>query len=190
VASWWLMTGLMMLPVIWPWLRTLHGLSAGGGGPSAFPATAVAAFAGGYLLVWLGFGIGAAALQRFLAPHGSAGWAVRGGVLAVAGLYQLTPVKAACLRHCRSPLSVLLSRWPLGRAGAGRLGAEHGVFCLGCCWALMLVGVGAGSVGWSWMVALTGLVAVEKLASAGPAVGRWAGVGLLGLAALEAGRGL
>jgi predicted metal-binding membrane protein len=78
----------------------------------------VTGFAGGYLLVWLAFGAGAAALQAFVLAGASHPPALRGGLLAVAGLYQLTPAKAVCLRHCRSPFAVILSRWPLGRGGA------------------------------------------------------------------------
>jgi len=185
VAVWWGMMAVMMLPVTWPWLRALGRLSSSSGGRAAtLPAIVVPSFAAGYLVVWLAFSLCAAALQVLLLSQGSASPALRSGVLAVAGVYQFTPLKTACLEHCRSPLSVLLSRWPLGGPGALRLGVEHGLFCLGCCWALMLVALGAGALGWAWMAALTSLVAVEKLARPGPKVARWAGVALLGLALL------
>jgi predicted metal-binding membrane protein len=105
-------------------------------------------------------------------------------LLAGAGLYQLTPVKGACLERCRSPLSLVLTRWPLSMRRAGLLGLEHGLFCLGCCWALMLLGLGAGTAGWLWMAGITALVAVEQLAPLGASVARWAGAGLLGLGLL------
>jgi predicted metal-binding membrane protein len=182
VVAWWGMMAVMMLPVTWPWLRALALLSpAAAGERRRLASPASVAFAGGYLLVWLGFSVAAAALQRVIAPL-APGVALEGSVLAAAGLYQLTPLKAACLERCRSPLSVLLSRWPPSGRSALRLGLEHGLFCLGCCWALMLVGLGAGAVAWAWMAALALLVAAEKLTAAGPLVARWAGVALLALA--------
>jgi predicted metal-binding membrane protein len=203
VAAWWAMMAVMMLPVTWPWLRALRRLSGsdeGGSaraaaqrraaGPSAreatLPSPVVPAFATGYLVIWLGFSLGAAGLQLLVAPHGEAGAFARAGILLAAGLYQLTPAKGACLRHCRSPVAVLLARWPLTVPGSLRMGAVHGLFCLGCCWALMLVALGAGAAGWIWMAGLVLLVAAEKLTRAGPRVGRWAGAALLGAGALYA----
>jgi predicted metal-binding membrane protein len=181
VVAWWGMMAVMMLPVTWPWIRTLATLSRG---PQARRAAFlhVPSFVLGYLVVWLGFSLACAALQLLIA-RASPGAALEGAVLAAAGVYQLTPFKAACLRHCRSPFSVLLARWPLRSPALLRLGVEHGLFCLGCCWALMLVGLGAGSMGWGWMAALTALVAAEKLTPVGPSVARWAGGVLIGLAA-------
>lgn len=190
VAAWWGMMAAMMLPVTWPWLRVLARLSARAGGAGGLPSAVLPSFVTGYLLVWLGFGLGAAALQTLLHSHGSPdGPVLRSVVLAAAGAYQLTPLKAACLDRCRSPFSVVLARWPFGGPGAARLGVEHGVACLGCCWVLMLIGLGAGAAGWTWMAALAGLVAVEKLANAGPRVARWAGGALLLLALVEGMRG-
>jgi predicted metal-binding membrane protein len=183
--SWWAMTALTMLPLTWPWLRALHRISRAERSAALSPALPPA-FAAGYLAVWLGFGAGAAALQLLVAS-----WAVpepelRSALLAAAGLYQLTPAKAACLERCRSPFAAVLARWPLSAPGALRLGGEHGLFCLACCWALMLLGLAAGVAGWPWMAALTLLVAAEKLTPAGPRLARWSGAGLLGLALLAA----
>ncbi len=193
VAWWWGMMAIMMVPITWPWLRTLYALAGDSGAPGGaggstglsrmgrgeVPASIVPAFVGGYLLVWLAFSLGAAQLQLLVAPHGAAEPGVRAGILLGAGLYQLTPAKSACLKHCRSPVSVLLARWPLRTWGAGRVGFEHGLFCLGCCWALMLLGLGAGAAGWLWMAGLVVLVAVEKLAPVGQGAGRLAGAGLV-----------
>ncbi len=181
VLSWWAMMVVMMVPVTWPWLRTLARLTQGKGqGASAVPFRVFGSFLAGYLLVWLGFSVGAAGIQISLAPGGSMAPVAQAGILMAAGLYQLTPAKDACLKHCRSPMSVLLSRWPLEGLQVGRMGVEHGLFCLGCCWALMLLGVGAGTAGWLWMAGLVVLVAAEKLAPSGPRIGRVVGWGLVG----------
>lgn len=95
------------------------------------------------------------------------------GVLAAAGLYQWTPAKRACLRRCRTPADFLVERW---RANAFVLGADHGRWCLGCCWALMAVLVIAGMMGMVWVAAIAGVVAVEKLSSRGAGVARRTGV--------------
>ena len=87
--------------------------------------------------------------------------------MAVAGLYELTPLKQACLRHCRTPLHFLLHGWRRGWAGAVRMGAEHGAFCMGCCWALMLALFALGLMSLFWMAALAGVIFLEKIAPGG-----------------------
>ncbi len=188
LLAWWAMTAVMMLPLTWPWLRTLRRV-AGGEEGSRLAAALVPAFAAGYLTVWLGFGTAAAALQLALGALPSlsgaaASTAFKATLLAAAGAYQLSPAKASCLRACRSPLSAVLARWPLRPGGALRLGLEHGATCVGCCWALMLLGLAAGAAGPAWMVGLTALMAAEKLTPAGPRIGRWAGALLLSLSVL------
>src|SRR5207344_547461 len=86
-----------------------------------------------------------------------------GGILLTAAVYQLTPLKDVCLRHCRSPLSFLMTYWRPGRLGALRMGVIHGGWCVGCCWALMaaLFALGVMSIG--WMALIAGLIALEKL---------------------------
>ena len=102
-----------------------------------------------------------------------------GGTLLVsAGIYQLTPLKHACLRHCRSPLHFLASHWRKGRWGAFRMGLEHGLFCLGCCWVLMLLLFYGGVMSLWWIGGLALYVLVEKLLPLGHALGQYAG-GLL-----------
>jgi predicted metal-binding membrane protein len=185
IFSWWTMMSVTMLPVTWPWLSALQRLVDPRRSRS-FTSALLLTFVAGYLGVWLGFSTAAAALQLKLASLAAPATELRSVLLAAAGLYQITPAKAACLERCRSPLSVVLSRWPLSTAAALRIGFEHGLYCLACCWALMLLGLVAGTAGWLWMSLITLLVAAEKLVPAGPRIGRWAGLGLIGLAVLLA----
>ena len=170
-AMWAAMMAGMMLPAAAPLFLLYRGAARAKGAGSA---GALAALAVGYLAVWAIFSVGATALQRMMAvrvlltPMMEPALPVIGAaVLAVAGLYQFTPFKRACLSVCRSPLSFLMQRWRTGRAGAFRMGAEHGLYCLGCCWALMLV-LFAGGVMNLWVIlGLTAWVAIEKLAPFG-----------------------
>jgi predicted metal-binding membrane protein len=146
--------------------------------------------AAGYLAVWSAFGVGATVLQRLLAHlllltpmMEPATPAAAAAALALAGLYQLTPQKRACLRVCRSPLASLLAHWRPGTAGAFRMGLAHGVYCVGCCWALMLVLFAGGVMYLPVIVALSAWVAVEKFVPLGERIAQWSGVALLALAA-------
>jgi predicted metal-binding membrane protein len=146
----------------------------------------VFAFGAGYLLVWIGFSAGATlaqwALHRtaMLSPMMKTSSAWLGGViLMAAGVYQLTPIKGACLTHCRSPLGFLMSRWREGMAGALRMGIEHGTYCLGCCWALMCVLFVVGAMNLVWVAALAIFVLAEKIAPAGALVARVAGLAMI-----------
>jgi len=94
------------------------------------------------------------------------------GLLIGAGLFQLTPLKAACLEHCRAPAAFLSHHWRPGRLGAFRLGLVHGAYCLGCCWALMLLLFAAGIMNLVWIAGLAILVLVEKLAPFGANLAR------------------
>src|SRR5207248_7973418 len=105
--------------------------------------------------------------------HGGA-WLVPyagGAILVFAGLYQLTPLKNACLKHCRSPLHFVMHGWRDGRTGALAMGATHGVFCLGCCWGIMAVLFVVGLMNLGWMAGLSLLIIAEKLAPRGVAIG-------------------
>jgi len=104
--------------------------------------------------------------------------------LALAGVYQFTALKDACLRACRTPADFLVQHWRGGTRGALRLGIAHGVYCLGCCWALMVVLVVAGSMGLPWVVAIALVVFAEKLLPRGRAFSRGIGFALLAGAAL------
>jgi predicted metal-binding membrane protein len=148
----------------------------------------------GYIAVWAVFSVGATALQWWLmrtqivTPMMEISSRRAGGVLLiVAGLYQLTPWKRACLVACQSPLAFLMRRWRGGSWGAFRMGAEHGTHCVGCCWALMLLLFAGGVMNLAVIAALTALVAFEKLAPAGPASARISGALLIGFGASMAG---
>jgi predicted metal-binding membrane protein len=144
----------------------------------------------GYLAVWALFSVAATALQWWLmrthlvtpmmeisSPR------VGAALLIAAGLYQLTPWKRACLVACQSPLAFLMRRWRSGSWGAVRMGAEHGVRCVGCCWALMLLLFAGGVMNLAVIAALTAFVAFEKLAPTGPVSTRISGALLIGLGA-------
>ena len=178
------MMAAMMLPSALPMIR-LHRLGADdAAGPWRREARS-ALFVVGYLLVWAASGVVvwvAGRLAAAVVPMEARSVAVA-AVLLAAGVYQLTPLKATCLRACRTPMDFLLTHWYRGAAGTLRLGVEHGLYCLGCCWALMAVFVVAGSMSLVWAVAIAAVVAVEKLAPRGPLLGRLLGVGLLAAAA-------
>jgi predicted metal-binding membrane protein len=134
-------------------------------------------FTAGYLLVWgsaglLAFGLfelGGAIFGDQVAWDSAGQWVV-GGILVTAAVYELTPLKHVCLAHCRSPIGFLLSHWRSGAVGAVRMGAAHGAWCFGCCWALMaaLFALGVMSVG--WMAFVAALIALEKTLPWGRAV--------------------
>jgi predicted metal-binding membrane protein len=152
-------------------------------------AARVYALTAGYISIWALFSVIATVLQRALSttlvltpmmePASRVGGAV---VLAIAGLYQLTPLKRACLSECRSPLGFLVSRWRTGAVGAFRLGIDHGVYCLGCCWALMLILFAGGVMNLAVIGALTGWVLIEKIAPFGDWTTTTSGVALVALA--------
>jgi predicted metal-binding membrane protein len=100
-------------------------------------------------------------------------------ILLAAGAFQLSPLKQVCLRECRSPLAFLLGHWRAGRRGSLALGWAHALYCLGCCWALMLVLVAAGAMGLGWVLLITAVVAAEKLLPGGEWFARAAGGALL-----------
>jgi predicted metal-binding membrane protein len=102
-------------------------------------------------------------------------------VLIVAGAYQFSPLKHACLRACRSPLGFFVGHWRPGFPGSLRMAVAHAGYCLGCCWALMLVLVAAGAMGLAWVVLIAALVGAEKLAPRGDWIARLAGAALIGL---------
>lgn len=144
-------------------------------------------FASGYLAVWTGFSLAATLLQwglerlALLSPMTMATGTLLGGALFVAaGFYQFTPLKRACLRHCRSPFAFLLNRWRDGRAEAFAMGIEHGAYCLGCCWLLMALLFAVGVMNLLWVAAIALFVLAEKLLPAGAWVARASGVAMAG----------
>ena len=134
-------------------------------------------FAGGYLLVWGGAGLGAYGLYRIgrdlfggdLAWHAGGRW-FAAGVLALAAAYEVTPLKDVCLAKCRSPIGFLLGSWRDGRLGALEMGSRHGGWCLGCCWALMAALFALGVMSLTWMAFVAALIALEKVVPWGRAV--------------------
>jgi predicted metal-binding membrane protein len=154
----------MMTPAAAPFVLTYVRFQR----PPAVRTKALALLAG-YLAVWTVFSLGATLLQAILhtagllAPEADRVAPIMGGVLfLVAGAWQFTPLKHACLRRCRSPMDFLVIEWRDGRAGALRLGFRHGLYCLGCCWALMLLLFAAGVMNLVWVAALGGWVLLEK----------------------------
>ena len=194
-VMWAVMMVAMMLPSALPAILLFGAVAAGRGSqrPGGAPLARLSVFAAGYVAVWTAFSAAATLGQAALA---SAGWLtammssasvwLSALVLAVAGAYQWLPVKDACLRFCRSPLELFLFRFRPGAGGAFAMGAEHGVYCVGCCWALMLVLFAAGVMNLLWVALLAGLVLLEKVLPGGRWIGRVAGVGLLGLAVATA----
>ena len=183
-AMWVVMMTGMMLPSAAP-LVLLYGAAARRSAQGT-AGRQVYALAAGYLIVWAGFSLGATALQRGLAVlllstpmMESSNSRVAGAFLLIAGLYQLTPMKHACLRTCRSPLGFLMSRWRSGWSGALGLGLAHGAYCVGCCWALMLLLFAGGVMNMTVIVALTVFVGLEKLAPIGAHAARIGGVLLM-----------
>jgi predicted metal-binding membrane protein len=186
-AMWAVMMTGMMLPSASP-LVLLYGAAARRSAGTT-GAREICALAIGYVVVWTAFSLGATVLQRALAralvlsPMMEVTSPRAGALLLlVAGVYQLTPVKHACLRRCQSPLGFLLSRWRSGRTGAFRMGVEHGVSCVGCCWALMLLLFAGGVMNLTVIAALTAFVAFEKLAPTGVYGARISGVLLMATA--------
>jgi predicted metal-binding membrane protein len=184
-AMWWVMMVAMMLPSATPALLLFDRVSRSDKS-DASPATRTVPFAIGYVAVWGLFSAVAAAAQWSLesarlltpmleTPHRWLG----AGILAAAGLWQLTPIKAACLRQCRSPLSFLTGHWRDGRVGALHMGVQHGAFCLGCCWFLMLLLFFGGVMNLYWIVGLAIFVLLEKTTRIGHWLTRVSGVGLL-----------
>ena len=171
---WWMMMIAMMVPSAAPTIL-LYGALNGGQGPAA-PLL----FASGYLTVWAVFSLIATLLQGALAMFGlmspmfmSLAWPTLGaGVLIGAGLYQFTPLKAACLDHCRGPIEALTRHRMTGRAAAFRMGALHGGFCLGCCWALMALLFVGGVMNIWWVLGIAIYVAIEKLTPGGERLAR------------------
>ena len=175
----------MMLPSALPTILIFH--RAARNDPEIHsPARRLFAFAAGYMLAWCGFSIVASFLQWGLAEAAllspmmvSATPWLGGSILIAAGLYQWTPLKSACLRQCRSPLAFIAQYWQPGMPGALQLGLRHGLYCVGCCWALMLLLFVGGVMSLLWIGGITAFVLLEKLAPYGARQGRLSGLALV-----------
>jgi len=167
-VMWNVMMVAMMAPSLVPWLML-------------FEAAQAVRFTVGYFGAWAIYCLGAAGAQHYLRVDHAVSAGAAAAVLIVAGAYQLTPVKRACLRKCRSPLGHILTHWRSGRGLWLRVGLGHGLNCLGCCWALMAVAFALGVMNLAWMAALTVLIAAETMLPQGELVSRVSGITLVGL---------
>lgn len=187
LACWQVMTLAMMLPSSMPMVKMMTYAAR-----KQPPTYAILwAFLAGYAAIWTGFALVAFTGDTFihravdtwpwLASHA---YLIGTATFTIAGVFQFTPLKERCLAACRSPLSFFLRYYRAGVTPAWRLGLRHGLFCLGCCWALMLVmfGVGIGSL--AWMAALAGVMTIEKAVPGGRWIGPLVGIAMLALAAL------
>jgi predicted metal-binding membrane protein len=179
-VMWAVMMAAMMLPAATPALLMHSRVQRSRREGSPYGSTGL--FAIGYLLAWTAYGGIATGCQWGLHNAGlttkmgeSVSPWLGGLLLMTAGLYQWTPLKQACLRQCRTPLGFLLGRWREGSAGALRMGMEHGLSCIACCWFLMALLFVLGVMNLLWMAILTAVTLVEKAAPGGPAWGRAGG---------------
>jgi predicted metal-binding membrane protein len=187
-AMWWVMMAAMMLPSAAPMLLLFAQVTRKArAGNRPYVPTGI--FAAGYLAAWGGFSVLATVLQWGLEQLGllssmmvATSYWLGGALLILAGIWQLTPVKGVCLRHCRSPLSFLVGRWRPRRLGALRMGLEHGSYCLGCCWFLMGLLFFGGIMNLFWIAGLAVFVLLEKTIPLGHWFGR-----LIGIAAIACG---
>jgi predicted metal-binding membrane protein len=184
VVGWTVMMAAMMLPSALPMIALYAGTQLSGGGPTR-KIVSVALFTLVYLGVWATTGVPMYFASTLLATSDAValGYGIA-AVLVVAGIFQISPLKQMCLRHCRSPLGFFLGHWRAGWRGSLAMGWAHALYCLGCCWALMVVLVVAGAMGLAWVLLISSTVAAEKLLPGGRWIARGVGVALvlLGLA--------
>ena len=178
---WIVMMAGMMLPSATPIILLVMNTYKRRGGHDARWSTL--AFACGYLAAWTGFSVAAATLQAILHRTAlmspamvSQSATVAAVIFLIAGVYQWMPLKAACLTHCRSPFHFLADEWREGTAGGFIMGLRHGLFCVGCCWALMLLLFAVGVMNLAWVAAIAAFVLVEKLLKGGMVFSRAAGI--------------
>ena len=169
LGIWVTMMAAMMLPSVAPMVLFFAHVSRerekrGSGHVSTW------AFLAGYFAVWTAYGLVGYGVYRFVTAFDTgilawhrAGPYVAGAAIAGAGLYELTPLKRVCLRHCRSPLHFLLTGWRRGHTGAFSMGTEHGAYCVGCCWGLMVILFALGVMSLVWMAAVASLIFVQKV---------------------------
>lgn len=180
-AMWAVMMAAMMLPAALPMILTFAHLNRRNG-TQAYTWSFVTA----YIVIWAGFSLFGTGLQWGLQFAGLTSQMIASTstwltviLLLIAGVFQFTPLKTACLRYCRTPMGFLLTDWRDGFDGAWVMGLRHGSYCLGCCWALMVLLFVGGVMNLLWIAALTGLVAVEKLLPRGEVVARVLGMVLI-----------
>ena len=179
VTAWAAMMTAMMLPSALPMI-SLYAATQRNAGSAALKAIRVAMFALMYLGLWAltGIPIYFASIVLGGVSAGVLAYVVA-GALVLAGVFQLSPLKQVCLRHCRSPLGFLFGHWREGWQGGLAMGRAHALYCLGCCWALMVVLVVAGAMGLPWVLLIAAVVAAEKLLPRGEWIARTTGVALV-----------
>lgn len=173
----------MMLPAAAPMVLTFFNLCR-----QKHQADRGWVFVAAYLVIWAAFSVGATALQwalqtaNLITPMMASNsvW-LTGILLLVAGVVQFSPLKQVCLRYCRTPMGFLLTEWRDGVGGAWQMGFKHGLYCLGCCWALMTLLFVAGVMNLAWVAALTAAVIVEKLHPSGVVIGKLLGALLIAM---------
>jgi predicted metal-binding membrane protein len=181
-VMWAVMMVAMMTPSAAPMILMFAGINRRRQKQRA-PYVSTSVFLLGYLVVWAAFSVVATAAQwglhavSLLSPMMVSTSPILGGILLlIAGIYQWTPLKHACLSKCRSPLGFVLNEWREGRWGAFLMGLKHGSYCTGCCWALMALLFVAGVMNLLWIAAIAGFILLEKVAPAGYRMGQAAGV--------------
>ena len=182
---WWVMMFGMMLPSAAPLLLLFARMMRKEKDKGA-PYVPTGVFALGYVIMWAAFSAIATGAQWGLEASGLLSGIMVGtsavlgaGLLIAAGVWQLTPWKNACLRHCRSPIGFLSAHWRPGRTGAFKMGLVHGAFCLGCCWFLMALLFYGGVMNLYWIIGLALYILIEKLLPAGARIGQLTGVILI-----------
>lgn len=182
---WTVMMFAMMLPSVTPTVMIYERVRAKREEVGR-PFVPTGGFVAGYLLAWIGFSLAATTLNWLLHTEGALTsmmgrvTPITGGVLLIlAGLFQWTPLKDACLEHCRSPMGYLTTHWREGTPGALRMGLHHGAYCLGCCWMLMILLFVLGVMNLPWVAVLTIVVLAEKVLPGGTYISRGLGTGLI-----------
>ena len=186
LVMWAVMMFAMMLPSVTPTVM-IFGRVREKREAVGRPFAPTGAFVSGYLLVWVGFSLVATIINWWLHMNGSmtsmmgsVAPVAGGALLIVAGLFQWTLLKDACLDHCRSPMSFLMQHWREGTSGAMTMGLHHGIYCLGCCWMLMLLLFVLGVMNLPWVAVLTIVVLAEKTLPYGQILSRTLGLLLVG----------
>lgn len=189
LVMWWVMMAGMMLPSALPMILTFATVNRRKR-ERGQAHVATSTFVAGYLVAWGAYSAAATAAQwgleqaALLSPMMMSTSPVFGGLLLiVAGIYQFTPLKHACLRHCRSPFDFILNRWRDGPGGALAMGVEHGLYCLGCCWVAMALLFVFGVMNLLWIAALAILVLLEKAVPGGPWIARAGGAAMVAVGA-------
>ncbi len=188
IGIWVTMMAAMMLPSVAPMVLTFARVSKDRASREEASSVPTWIFLSGYLAAWTAYGLIAYGVFRLVnaAVGGALAWDragpyVAGGAILLAGLYQLTPIKDVCLRHCRTPLHFLLHGWHEGRLGALRMGTEHGLYCIGCCWGLMIVLFSLGVMSLVWMAVIAGVIFAEKVLPWGERLSRVIAVAFVAL---------